>query len=55
MRRIYLTFALFCLLAALFAAAYGYYILVRNPGLEIGVIEFIRKVLIKIAKFLIHG
>ncbi|WP_153301829.1 hypothetical protein [Endozoicomonas arenosclerae] len=53
MRRIYLTFCFICMIVALIAALYGYYIIIRMPGTELGIMEFLQKVILKVARFII--
>ena len=52
MRQFYLIFGLFCLCLAFFFAAYGYFILVRAPGMDIGIMEFFEKLAYKIGRFI---
>ena len=53
MRRLYLAFGMFCLLLALIAALYGYYLIVRSPGVELSIMEFVERLVMKIARFII--
>ena len=53
MRRLTLLFILFCTVAAFISASYGYYILVRSPGVEISIFEFITKAVEKVLRFLV--
>ncbi|MGI9278459.1 MAG: hypothetical protein ACR2PX_02375 [Endozoicomonas sp.] len=53
MRRIYLTFCFICMIIAFIAVLYGYYIIIRMPGAELGLMEFIEKVILKVARFII--
>lgn len=54
MRRLFIFIAMICSITAFLFTAYGYYILVRSPGSELGIIEFIVKALNKILRILIH-
>ena len=53
MRRLTLLFALICVTFAFIAAGYGYHILVRSPGVDIGIFDFILKAVEKILRFLV--
>ena len=52
MRRVYLTVAFLCMCLAIFFALYGYYILIRSPGTEIGVMGFFEKLVYKLGYLL---